>query len=327
MGNHLRLDVAGPALYPNVAELLRALPSDVLFHSEYPFRHPAAIYLLSLSQLASDFKRLLADYSASRSSMKRSSELAEQLAQSQRILIYSLREHLDDCQMILMCFIDPTALSLKGKPPDEVLKAASLREQKLFWQGVHNYADTYLMPFVNALKHSQGRFRTVTFECSAVDVRPGFYLGEVDKKSIAQPAIKQHGGNSAFSYARDIRNNMPLVFRAAESLEAAVKAILRRHNKPLPVALESARLSSGLWTEVCKQVADLDKGVFPQEQKQRFVRFFLDPQGNLMIRELERDGTLSFPPGSVRCVTQTSLDGMTKTYRMPYMLGNTPKLK
>lgn len=100
--------------------------------------------------------------------------------------------------MILMCFIDPTTPAIRDRSPDEVLKAANMTEQKLFWEGVHNWANSYLMPFVNALKHSQGRFRTVTFECSSVDIRPGFYLEEVDSKGIAQPAMKQHGGNSAF---------------------------------------------------------------------------------------------------------------------------------
>lgn len=64
-----------------------------------------------------------------------------------------------------------------------------------------------------------------------------------------------------------------------------------------------------------------------QELKQRFVRFSLEPEGSLRIRELEQDQTLKFPSGSVRCTTQTSADGMTKTYRMPYLLGNKPKLK
>lgn len=327
MGKHLRLDISNPGLYPEVFQLLRSLPSDVLFHPVYPFRHPAAIYGLSLRQLASDFKRVLADYSASRASPRRSAELAEQIAQSQRILIYSLREHLDDCQMVLMCFVDPTSINLKGRSPDEVLKAADLQERKLFWEGVHNYADSYLMPFVNALKHSQGRFRTVTFECSAVDVRPGFYLEEVDKDGVAQPALKQHGGNSAFSYARDLRNNLAFVFRAAESLQTAIKAILKRQGKAPLSAPEGVEPATDIWTEVCKQVAELDKGVFPQEIKQRFVRFSLQPEGSLRIRELERDTTLSFPHGNIRCTTLTLGDGMTKTYRMPYCGDNKPKLK
>lgn len=79
MGKHLRLDISTPGLYPDVAQLLRVLPPEVLFHSAYPFRHPTAIDLLSMRQLASNFQRLLADFSASRTSMKRSSELAEQI--------------------------------------------------------------------------------------------------------------------------------------------------------------------------------------------------------------------------------------------------------
>src|SRR5258708_18169982 len=107
MKRHLRLDITHPAFYPEVAELLRVLPPDTLHHTKYPFRHPAAIYQLSLRQLANDFKRILADCSELRSHKTQANE-AERPAQSQRSLIYSLREHIDDCQMILMCMVDPT---------------------------------------------------------------------------------------------------------------------------------------------------------------------------------------------------------------------------
>jgi hypothetical protein len=74
----------------------------------------------------------------------------------------------------------------KGKSPEEILKAAELAERKIFWNGIHNYADSYLMPLANELKHSQGRLRTIVFSYSATDIRPGFYLEEVDSSGTAQ---------------------------------------------------------------------------------------------------------------------------------------------
>ena len=103
MKKRLRLDVAGPGLYPDVINVLRTLPPGIVFHQKYPFRHPVAIYNLSIRQVAIDLQRVLTDYAAIRTSANASSELCERIAQSQRALIYSLREHLDDCQMMLMC--------------------------------------------------------------------------------------------------------------------------------------------------------------------------------------------------------------------------------
>jgi hypothetical protein len=326
MKRHLRLDITHPALYPEVAELLRRLPPDVLFHHKYPFRHPAAIYQLSLRQVAMDIRRVIRDCAALRAGGGEAN-LSEQLAQSQRSLIYSLREHLDDCQMILMCLVDPATVTARGNAPDEFLKAADLQERKLFWDTVHVYSDTYLMALVNALKHSQGRFRTVRFDCSPSDVRFGFYLEEVDRNGIAQPAMKLHNGNSAFSYARDIRKNLGSVFRAAEGLRQALEAILQRLGRLLLAAPEGAELASREWTEMCKSVTKLDLGVFPQELKAPFVRFTLTHSGTLKIREIEKDPLLSFPKGNVRCSTVTSADGMTASYRMPYAFGNRPKLR
>jgi hypothetical protein len=326
MKRHLRLDITHSSLFPEVAELLRRVPLDVLHHQNYPFRHPAAIYQLSLRQIARDIIRVL-KYSAALRSDVSEGDIPEELAQSQRILIYSLREHLDDCQMILMCLVDPVTVDSTRRGPDEFLKAAALAERKLFWDAVSVYADSYLMPSVNALKHSQGRFRTVRISCSDSDVRLGFYLEEVDTNGTAQPAIKLHNGNSAHSYARDIRQNLGSVFKAAEGLRAAIDAILKRLDRSLLLTPEGAEIIPGVWTEMCKQVAALDCGIFPQEIKLPFIRFRLTDTGALNIREIERDNQLSFPNGTVRCSTITSADGMTKSYRMPYALGNRPKFR
>lgn len=58
MKQRLRLDITHPALYPDVAELLRRIPAGLLYHQKHSFRHPTAIYQLSLRQLATDITRL-----------------------------------------------------------------------------------------------------------------------------------------------------------------------------------------------------------------------------------------------------------------------------
>jgi hypothetical protein len=326
MRKTLRVDITEQAFYPDVLHLLRRIPEPSLFHTKYPFRHPAAIYSLSLIQLAGDFNRLLKDYAAIRSSQGKLGSLNEQIERSQRILIYSIREHLDDCQMILMCLVDPASVSAQGKSPDDILKAVGFTEQKIFWEGVHNYVDSYLSPIVNKLKHSQGRFRTVVFECPSGDFRPGFYLEEVTEAGIAQPSMKLHKGNSAFSYAKDIRSNLALIFRASHSLQAAIEAFAKRSRMTL-LPVENAPLQSGIWREICSGVAKLDTGVFPQEIKSRFFRVEIQPTGEFRIREIEKDQKLSFPQGNIKCTTIAMPDGMTKSYRVPYFAENKPKFK
>jgi len=141
----------------------------------------------------------------------------------------------------------------------------------------------------------------------------------VDTKGIAQPSVKLHKGNSAVSYARDIRRNLGAVFRAAEGLRTAIAAILQRLGRsPLAVPEGAETAAGGAWTEMCKAVTRFDAGIFPQELKLPFVRFTLTDTGNLKIREIDKDPQLSFPKHSVRCSTITSADGMTSSYRVPY---------
>jgi hypothetical protein len=327
MKRYLRVDLTNPSFLPPVVELLRVLPPPILFHQKHRFRHPAAIYQLSLGQLAADFKRVLDPYSAIRLGAKEPADLGEQIARAQRILTYSLREHIDDCQMILMCLVDPTLIATTARSPDEKLKSAGFIEQKEFWDGVSSYLNGYIMPMVNALKHAQGRFRTVTFECSPSDLRPGFYLEEVDENEIAQPSLELHKRNSAFSFARDIRSNLGFIFRAAQSLDDAVRAALSRLGANTLETPVGAEIQPSAWASICKQVANLDYGVFPQELKQRFTRFSVLEDGSLRIRDLDPDTKLFFPKDPVRCYTQTLPDGVTKNFRMPYLGGNRPKIR
>jgi hypothetical protein len=317
MKKTLRVDIADPAYYPEVLQLLKRLPPSSLFHTKHSFRHPAAIYLLSLIQLAGDLNRLLKNYATIRSGQGKIDLVHEQIAQNQRILIYSIREHLDDCQMVLMCLVDPEALSPKSKSPDDILRAAGFTEQKIFWDGVHNYVDRYLGPLVNKLKHSQGRLRTVIFECPGGDFRSGFYLEEISAAEIAQPSAILHKGNSAFSYAKDIRSNLALIFRASQSLQTAIEAFVKRSRITLlPVGSDPSK--PGIWREVCCQVAKLDAGVFPQEIKSRFFRIEIQQAGELRIREIDRDQTLLFPAGEIKITANQMPDGMTKGYKVPY---------
>ncbi len=313
----LRVDITNEGLYPEVLQLLKRLPAQNLFHTKYPFRHPAAIYLLSLIQLAGDFNRLLTAYTAIRDGQGGREFLLEEIAQCQRILIYSVREHLDDCQMILLCLVDPTAVTGRDRSPEEILKASGFAEQKIFWAEVHNYVGSYLSPLVNNLKHSQGRLRTVVFECPERDLRPGFYLEEIDAAETAQPSSNLHNGNTAISFAKDIRSNLALIFRASQSLQAAIEAFVKRARITL-LPDTGERPKAGTWKQICAAVANLDAGVFPQEVKSRFFRVDLVEGSKLRIREVDRDQKLSFPAGTAKVTVAETVDGMTKGYRMPY---------
>lgn len=164
------------------------------------------------------------------------------------------------------------------------------------------------------------------FNASPSDIRPGFYLEEVDGSGVAQPSMKLHKGNSAFSYARDIRTNVAMVFKTAQSLKATIDEFLKRSRVTLLVEPQGVNIASIAWSEVCKQVAALDSGVFPQELKSRFFRFSLLPDGMLRIRELDPDTTLACPD-SASCHCIRVPDGMTNSIRPPYHPGNMPRLK
>ena len=92
MKKTLRVDIADQASTRSLA-LLKRLPPSSLFQPLRPrFRHPAAIYLLSLIQLAGDPRSAIANYAAIRSGQGKIDLVHRAKIPSQRILIYSIRE-------------------------------------------------------------------------------------------------------------------------------------------------------------------------------------------------------------------------------------------
>jgi hypothetical protein len=83
------------------------------------------------------------------------------------------------------------------------------------------------------------------------------------------PSIKFHGGNSAYSFARDIRFNLFHVYLASEALAKTVRTIAKKSNKQLGCFAAANGADAG-WQTVAERVAKLTAGVFPQEVKMAY---------------------------------------------------------
>jgi hypothetical protein len=97
---------------------------------------------------------------------------------------------------------------------------------------------------------------------------------------------------------------------------------VKRCRADLLLEPQGGEVNTNEWSYVCKRVATLDSGVFPQELKKRFFRFSLLPAGELEIRELDREPRLSFPSSDVTCQCLRVPDGMTNSIRVPYHSDN-----
>jgi hypothetical protein len=307
---------------PIATRYLGEIPGRFLFHRQHALRHPLGTYNLSLQQLSSALRRVLDCHAAMESYWKQQGPSKTEpqpyadLLSAQKDLIYSLREHIDDCHLVLQSLVDPTGVRVSQPGAEAFLKAARFPTLTSFFQPLKPFMETYLLPLANRLKHKQGRLRGCIFYCDS-EIRPGYFLEELDDKEVAGPSVILHPANTAFSFARDLRLILFHVYFASDRLVKAITGALRsmhqfRQLQPSPLVV-----SDLLWRQILSRTANLSHAVFPQEVQLGFPEVKLDDQG-LTLEYPARGLFLRFPP-KMRVATFTRGDGITKSFRIPYL--------
>jgi hypothetical protein len=307
---------------PPAVKSLGQIPNRFLFHRKHALRHPLATYNISIEQLASAFERVLDQHDLmyrfwrEQGPSRTEPQPYTGLLFAQRVLIYSLREHLDDCHAILQSLVDPTAVNVGRPGAVTFLKAAKFPSLSTFIQPLKHYMDDYLLVIANKVKHKHGRLRGCMFYNES-EAMLGYFLEEVDDREIAGPSEALHPGNTAFSFARDLRLNLLHVYLASDRLMEAVGGALKSmygfELTPLP-CLDSCNLS---WRRIVQRVSDLPLAVFPQEIQLPFPDVSLTSE-ELMIEYPSQSRVLECPR-PMRVTTITHGDGVTKSFRFPYL--------
>jgi hypothetical protein len=310
---------------PVAVRYLGEIPDRFLFHRQHALRHPLATYKISLEQLANEFRRVLNHHDAMQRYWKAHGPSTTEpqpyteLLAAQRSLIYSLREHIDDCHLVLQSLVDPATVNVSQPGADAFLRAARFPTLTTFFQPLKPFLDGYLLPMVNKLKHKQGRLRGCMF-FNYSEIRLGYFLEEVDDMEVAGPSETLHPGNTAFSFARDVRLNLFHVYFASARLVKAIAGALRslhRYRLAQPAPLTYCNL---LWRQIARRASELPLAVFPQELQLGFPDVKLTDEG-LVLEYPAQDPRLDFP-GAMRVVTSTQGDGVTKSFRFPYLRRN-----
>jgi hypothetical protein len=307
---------------PLATRYLGEIPDQFLFHRRHALRHPLATYNISLQQVVNEFRRVLNHHDAMKRFWKEQGPSTTEpqpyteLLSAQKDLIYSLREHVDDCHLVLQSLVDPAGVNVSQPGADVFLKAARFPTLTTFFQPLKPFMDGYLLPMTNKLKHKQGRLRGCMFFNDS-ETRLGYFLEEVDEKEVAGPSETLHPGNTAFSFARDLRLNLFHVYFASERLVKAIAGALKSMHQYSPAQPATLTYCTLLWREVLQRVSDLPLAVFPQELQAPFPDVKLTDEGVVLEYPAQNRG-LDFPR-TMRVMGSTQGDGVTKSFRFPYV--------
>jgi len=307
---------------PLATRYLGEIPDQFLFHRQHALRHPLATYNISLQQVANELRRVLDYHDAMRRCWKEQGpsrtepQPYTELLSAQKDLIYSLREHIDDCHLILQSLVNPAGVSVSEPGADVFLRAVKFPTLTTFFQPLKPFMDDYLLPMANRLKHKQGRLRGCMFFNDS-EIRLGYFLEELDNKEVAGPSETLHPGNTAFSFARELRLSLFHVYFASERLVKAITGALRSmHQCSLaqPGALTYSNLS---WRQIVRRISELPLAVFPQEVQLPFPDVKLTKE-ELVLEYLAQNRRLDFPE-TMRILMSTQGDGVTTSFRLPYL--------
>lgn len=188
---------------------------------------------------------------------------------------------------------------------------------KKFRESTRDYRENHIGLIVNTLKHKQGELWPVYFR-SGREFRPGYFLCDVLPGGAIGPSAKLHdGGDTAFSFARDMLMHLWWLYRIGNSLSDAVKAHLKMaHGYELSEVPHSG--DSIGWSAVLQRCAQLRPEFFPDELEKPFPR--------VLYQEQPLSVSLEFPTAArgirlgkeFRISTQCSVDGMHRTIKLPY---------
>lgn len=305
----IRLSSQRCGLNPEAVDTLSLEFDSPLYHLDYQLRHPFGIYNVSLGNVFASFENLLIELTfASKQDLqsnKSDTKWSEDLLRNLEKLLYALMEHMDDCENIIKCFFTP---------------GTKLNQETSYknYQSSVSFYRTHIGKVVNHLKHNQGRLRSFGMIIDNIPHLGYFVEGLSDDGSIGPAPHIHSGGDTAFSYARDIRFHLYYLYFVSVKLSEAINAIVNPDKDR--IAYQTGDKNTNLESTLQK-IAQLPMAVFLDESQKDFPLVTIENiQGDTKFGiELKKyPHGIRTPPPRTLYVTLYKGDGVSRSFRMPY---------
>ena len=209
---------------------LHRLPDIAFHHFAYELRHPIGIYRKSISEIDGQFQAVFSGLDDIATEFYETGAISrfDALLRDYKRLLFALREHIDNCYLILQS-LTPVDEALLSKKPfsNQYLKAAKYPGFNKFENAICPYKTQHIGAIVNALKHKQRTLRGIGIH-SKSDSRffvPGYYVEGTSASGALAPCRSVHDSeHSAFSFNRDIVLHIWNLFVIDQALSHAIDA-------------------------------------------------------------------------------------------------------
>lgn len=318
-------DQAREEQLPRASQVLRSLLSVETFENDWGLRKPLGMYNVSVDALPRLFMDVVNSLGAIRNEpLTGSAKLdaaSHALQSAQKLLLYAVFEHVEDCKSIARVFF-PKAVSNDKDP--------NFRE---FQKAIEPYRDR-LGRIVNAMKHRQARIGLYHASNSMVRIS-GYSIQTIIEPNTlgSDPTVHKKVRQTdvaATSFSHELRWLFVVLYVVGEHLARFVEAMAGQKvpkanlGSTLSVGAERALAIGGRPTffDVGQTIAQIPGFVFPQEMRGQIplIRLTRDKQA-LEIEFTDRvSGLLTFgqlPGGPIKLAATYSGDGATTSFKVP----------
>lgn len=297
---------------------IASIPDSFLFNTEHDLRHPKSAYGTSLRLISGQWLKALDELDRLRSEYlwKGNADHMPVVIDAYTQLLHRINEHHDACYSVLRSLC-PASSAKATQIDTQFLDKAKLAGWKQFRDATKAYREGHIGLIVNTLKHKQGELCPIYFK-SNIEFRPGYYLRDVLPGGAMGPSRKLHsGGNTAFSFGRDMLMHLWWLYRIGDLLAIAITTALQvRHTHTLEVIPQS--VGDANLTAVLERCAQLRPEFFPDEITKPYPRILFQPVPTAVTLEFPTTARGICMGSELRVVTQFVVDGAHLSEKMPY---------
>lgn len=305
-------------LMPSAFGAIASIPDACTFSAEHGLRQPKSAYGTSLRLISAQWLKALDELDHLRSEYlwKGNADHMPVVIDAYTQLLHRINEHHDACYSVLRSLC-PASEAKATQIDTQFLDRAKLAGWKQFRDATKEYRENHIGLIVNTLKHKQGELCPIYFK-SAIEFRPGYYLRDILPGGAMGPSGKLHsGGNTAFSFARDMLMHLWWLYRIGELLTTAIATALRvRHAHALVITPQGS--GDANLTVVLERCAQLKPEFFPDELLKPYLRVLFQPTQAAVTLEFPTTARGIRMSPELTVVTQFVVDGAHLSEKMPY---------
>ncbi len=309
-----RHSIQAGGLAPRAMHVLSSDFTDPLYFVQHQLRHPLGIYNVSFRNILYGFNRVLSvleEVLATKVLLDTKETYWHiELSMAQRLLMYFLLEHIDDCENVLQCFFE----TQNERKEDKFFRQFRAKSK--------DYQD-HIAKAVNNIKHKRGEITPIVLFDENHFI-PGYFIEAMGEDGVLAPNKTVHKSDEvAFSFARDLRFHFCWVYILSELLSDTILEMLGIEE---PKASTEGHLQSFDIYRIAQRIAAIPPFLFPDEVALEYPQIEIThgkDNAELLIAFPGTQPDYSDRPKKIWVLRSFLGDGATKSFRLVYPPNNT----